>query len=283
MVQNFWARIPLKPLPCDEIIVNLLGRFGNQLFQLAYALQISEENNLPIRLLMQKGPFPFALGILGLKIDNGFKLVNGDFVRIEKPKHSYRCGFFEYTHLGAYYLPIQNPPRHLILNGYFQSERYFPSNSDELRKILLSKLSIDLKSEFEYEYVAHIRLGDYVTKKQVNAIHGHVDEIYLARALSQLGWDQSKKICVVTDDPNSFRILFPNYEKLVSKVQNTNQIEDFKTIARANNKIISNSTFSWWAAWVGQGNVVAPKKWYANMKILEEAKNDLLPANWTQL
>jgi hypothetical protein len=46
--------------------------------------------------------------------------------------------------------------------------------------------------------------------------------------------------------------------------------------------IIANSSFSWWGAWLNPGLdkiVVAPSKWFANGKRIE----DLLPASWVLL
>lgn len=282
MVRGKFKKLHAEPQACDEILVKLLGGFGNQLFQLAYALEISNNSGLPIRLNMQKGPRPFALGVLGIENNKSFRLSNGSFLNVDKVKHSYRCGFYEYKHHGGNFLSLNNPPRHLILNGYFQSAKYFQEISSQLRETLIATLAIK-SDESEYEYVVHIRLGDYVRKENILAIHGHINEDYLTRALQVLGWAEGFPLCIVTDDVISFRQLFPKYAELATKIQSSTLLEDFRLIASKKNKVISNSTFSWWAAWLGQGNVVAPKQWYFDDKILEESKKDLFPQNWILL
>jgi Glycosyl transferase family 11 len=282
MIQGPFRRVTTDAHPCDEILVKLLGGFGNQLFQLAYALALSHNFDLPIRLQMQKGPFPFALEVLGIENNQNFRLVDGNFIHVERPRHSFRCGFYEYKHHGSNFVPVINPPRHLILNGYFQSEKYFDSIALQLREILIKKLSLTLINS-HLEYVAHIRLGDYVRKRNISLVHGYIDESYLESALKQLGWSQGKPLIIVTDDVSSFRSLFPKYASLSYKIQSSGLLEDFRMIVSKQHKVISNSSFSWWAAWIGQGSVVAPKRWYLNEKLLENAKNDLFPKEWILL
>ncbi len=283
MLRKLFDPKPLDLVICDEIVVELLGGFGNQLFQLAYALEISQKEDLPFRFVMQKGPFPFALEKLGLKNNASFKLINDNFVQVKIPGHTRRCQFDKHVHHGAYFLPAEYNSRHILLNGYFQSEKYFVDVGDKLRKLLLNRLVSFDNNGFDFEYVAHVRLGDYVKKPNVSKVHGFLDEDYLSRALEYLMWDSTDKLCIVTDDLDSFRNLFPKHNKLASLVQSSSMFVDFAHILRGPNKVISNSTFSWWAAWLGEGKVVAPKKWYADPELLLSAKDDLFPANWTLL
>ena len=48
-------------------------------------------------------------------------------------------------------------------------------------------------------------------------------------------------------------------------MSNKNQIT-FNILSNATNMIMSNSTFSWWAAYLGSNKsvIVAPSKWYNN-------------------
>jgi hypothetical protein len=52
-------------------------------------------------------------------------------------------------------------------------------------------------------------------------------------------------------------------------------------MSRASDLIISNSTFSWWSAYISnkETNVVAPNKWFRD---LEDPKM-LIPEHWHQV
>ena len=58
------------------------------------------------------------------------------------------------------------------------------------------------------------------------------------------------------------------------------EIEDFISLAECKEQIISNSTFSWWAAYLSGGKVVAPKEWFAGALAKRCTTKDLLPENW---
>jgi hypothetical protein len=62
-------------------------------------------------------------------------------------------------------------------------------------------------------------------------------------------------------------------------------IEDFYLMSKCKHAIISNSTFSWWAAWLGDSNkklVIGPEKWF---KIGVDNYNnfDIIPNRWIKI
>jgi len=59
--------------------------------------------------------------------------------------------------------------------------------------------------------------------------------------------------------------------------------EDLRLMAACRNFVIANSSFSWWAAWLGEHSskrVVAPKRWFA---AATNDTRDLLPGGWLRI
>ncbi len=58
---------------------------------------------------------------------------------------------------------------------------------------------------------------------------------------------------------------------------------DLMTLSMCDSQIIANSSFSWWAAWLGEGEfVVYPKPWYGFA--LQNINTEMMfPEYWTAL
>lgn len=266
---------------CGEIEVTLQGGLGNQLFQLAYGLELSKASGTSLRLKRKRGSAPFRLNLFGLHEDRNYILENQEIVEIDKPEHKLFCRFYRYKYHGVDYRPIDSAPDHLKINGFFQSYKYFSTISADLRASLLKSIANELDSVPKIEVCVHVRLGDYIRKLNVQKVHGNITELYLQKALNSIGKEASHEILFVTDDVESFLKYFPQYKGANFRIQSSEMLKDFSTILLSRNKIISNSTFSWWAAWLGEGKVIAPIAWYADIGMSNSANRDLLPQIWT--
>lgn len=59
--------------------------------------------------------------------------------------------------------------------------------------------------------------------------------------------------------------------------------EDFRLLSACRHQIATNSSFSWWAAWLNPNadkTVVAPSRWFADASL---DTRDLIPEKWIQI
>ena len=131
----------------------------------------------------------------------------------------------------------------------------------------------------------HIRRGDYLTfgaHFSLCPIH------YFESAMDEMRREfPDTQFLIFTDDPDWCHGYFHGRSDahIVSeKVENTLQREmaEFALMTSCDSFIISNSTFSWWSAFLSQSeNVVVPNKWYNEALAHLDASKFLLP-HWKQ-
>ena len=107
----------------------------------------------------------------------------------------------------------------------------------------------------------HIRRTDFLT----NPNHNFVGLEYYKKALDK--FDDSTNVLVLSDDSKwcHEQSLFQDDRFMISDSESG--YIDMCLMSMCTDFIIGNSTFSWWAAWLGnKGKVIAPKNWFPDNK-----------------
>lgn len=266
-----------------SICVELQGGLGNQLFGWAAGFALSKKLNSKLTLdssnliargyelddfrLSESTPSANTRG----KGSRGFTLI-GDVFEEESFRYDTR---FE---------RIVKPK---TLRGYFQSWKYFDLYENEIKSnIILKKESdslIRLSDELEKYRVLgmHIRRGDYIGLENY---HGLTSSTYFKNAVQIIQkLSGFEKIMVFSDQIDIAKEVFPGGDYYISSKELSSSPETLILMSRCNSLIGSNSSFSWWAGYIGQsGSAVRifPRPWFTNSSI---DSRDLLPPNWLTL
>lgn len=259
-----------------RIILN--GGFGNQLFQLATATEYAVTNALKVTLNFNPGTRNFALESLGLKLNQSYKpIVREGILFYEEEASCKKCVFSKYEEQDFVYNPIPKDFAHIQMSGYFQSPRYFDFISDALKKFLSVKLN--LKKRDEEMLLVHARLGDMATNPTSRAFHGLISDDYVLDALKILDAENAT-LKVVTESKETLFAELPRLASRADFIQTSTMEDDFRTLCEAKKLVISNSTFSWWAAWISGAEVVAPRAWFTPEVLKKNPTRDLFPPQW---
>jgi len=251
------------------------GRLGNQMFQYATLKSIALKNNykysIPDHTQIKKdGCFDFTNNTwIEFKLDlfDGFDIVcpllNVSFSNIyQEPKFEFNSEIFDI-------------PDNTSIEGYFQSYKYFEEFKQEILKDFTFKPSILDKcnseiSKYTNPVSIHIRRGDYVNHPGF----WNITPEYIQEAFNHFN-DDEYTFLIFSDDLEWCKQIFP---KEVIFIEG-NQFEDLCLMSLCDHNIISNSSYSWWGAYLNKNEkkrVIAPKNWFIPSKPL----NDLYPNNW---
>ncbi len=180
-------------------------------------------------------------------------------------------------------------PEPVLLADWFQSERHFANRAAEIRQLLdvpyLSPTFDRLRNEVAVPgaVAVHFRRGDLL--KKCNSAFAIQSPSYYEQAARLVAERTgATRFYVFTDDPAWARtaVKLPGTTTIVSGPAGGSAIDDFRLMQLATHVVMSNSTFSWWAAWLGErpgSCIVAPAAW--NVKGCRQPQ--LLPSRWTVL
>ncbi len=249
-----------------KIVVEISGGLGNQLFQLAAAKNLDNQgykvfidsiyNEINGFRVTKINDFASALGIPAIKrslfLKNLLKVAIVRKIYVSKLRKN---TIFEKMNFGKPIISTNN--MNFRLFGYWQNI----SLANEIRY----RLSELLKSPPIDAIALHVRRGDYLSKQ--HDLHGALDGRYYLKALEKLNQKRSnQKIVIFTDSPEIVKQ--EEWIQLLnsSKVSFSDSIDPWETLmemARYSTIICSNSTFSWWAAFIGEDReVFMPDLWF---------------------
>lgn len=245
------------------------GRFGNQMFQYAALIGFAKKSNLKYGFPESNSKIIKKIG--ELQYDERFELDDCFNLKYDYPSVNPEYYFFENN-------IFCKLPDNTDINGYFQSEKYFVNVIDEIKSQFTFKSHIieESKTLFQNaeEYVSvHIRRGDYVNLQDYHTL---LNSEWYKNAMSLFLTD---KFLFFSDDIEWCK---NEFGKKYLYAENTNKFVDMCTMSRCAGHIIANSSFSWWAAYLGGNKTVAPKSWFGP-KISYKNNLDIYPKNWIVL
>jgi hypothetical protein len=265
------------------IYCNLKGGLGNMLFQIAAAksIAIDTNNDCSFPNLISHLQYLDSDGVYNPSLKH-----SSDYMQLLK---NLKCvPITEYVYLKEYpfeYVETQISKQNTLINGFFQSEKYFKHNRQEILDYLdFSFISKDYLAE-KYEFInnvrttsIHVRRGDYVNHPSHHPTQSN--EYYMQGV--EILKDETDLFVIFSDDIQWCK------DNLI--LENVVYIEDEKDyielylMSLCDNNIISNSSFSWWGAWLNENprkKVIGPLKWFG--AAIQHNTGDILPENWIKI
>lgn len=225
----------------DYVLPLIAGGLGNNLFMIANAYAKAKKYNKKLYLPKK--------GIDQEYIENVFK--NFDFLE-------------EYVDNQVYNLVVPSDTTHTLYSGYFQSEKCFDEYSEEIKDVFgppldfVNRIRLEIPALFAKETTAiNVRKGDYLYYPNY---HPTVSKEYIFEALKQV---PSEQYLIVSDDiPWCKQNL--NIDGAIY-LEGYKRYEQLWILSMCHHFIISNSSFSWWGAYLSRNKnklVIAPETWY---------------------
>lgn len=265
------------------IYIYLRDRLGNNLFQIAAGASHAKKLGVPFKALTC---FPDRLSAPdNCLLKEYLEPFRKSILRKIDFSDNYPKNVNMYNEIKFSYdpLPLQ---KEIILNGYFQSEKYF----DEETVRDLFQIDPDTESYIQQRYgsilqlkpvAIHVRRGDYL---RLEYKHPVCRMSYFKKAMAC--FDMGTSFLVISDDIawckkhfKGDRFYFGEKEKALT---------DLYLQSMCAHNIISNSTFSWWGAWLNPNpdkKVIYPSPWFG-IRVRTSKKfdtTDLCPDSWISI
>jgi len=231
------------------IYVQITGRLGNNLFQIAIAHFLAIKHNTDFVMVYNQNN-KYEQEYISYFPDLSWKPRNS----IIKVDHRFSekcqgvCCFDFHPEIEKF-----TGTGDLFLDGYFQNELYFKKNREQLKKLFLKRNIPKIDGFF-----IHVRRGDYVNHPVYTIDYSN----YFKKAIKHFPSDS--KFYIVSDDLPYCKTwnLFENIEK---EFMDLDTLETLHFMAGCRGGICANSSFSWWGAWLSSREIVTmPKQWINN-------------------
>jgi len=247
------------------VATTLTGRLGNQIFEIATAMAVALDNNVPYLVPNVAGGSECYF--------NHFPLFDPAIHKVENIDRERDHGFKK----------IQYKPN-LKIEGYRQSEYYFKHRRKEVLEAF----------KFHYHFMEgiislHVRRGDLLTHQKVTPI---VKINFYDRAIKHFTDLGYSNFLIFSDDipwcKENFKqnVHFTFQENTEGVTEQETAKNELALMSCCEGQIISNSSYSWWGAWLNQNPnkiVIAPHKsqWFGAFTRLN--MNDVIPNEWIQI
>ena len=255
----------------------LTNGLANNLFQIATGATLARRNNTEYVACTIEETVPN-----GMTFSDFINQYQGNTLRDVNFVEGIPEDSIEYIQPGFNYSPIEYFDK-IRLSGYFQSEKFFDKEYVRelfaLDKERLSYIMGKYGHLLNQEIISiHVRRGDYVNRPLRQPV---CCMPYFRRAIDYFGKD--KQYFVFSDDVKwckkrfiGSNFHFPDRESPVT---------DLYLQSLCTHNIISNSSYSWWGAWLNNNPdkvVLVPKTWFG-IQMSDYDLSDLIPEEWIKI
>lgn len=279
------------------IIVSINGGLGNQLFQYAFGKHLAhlhhDEVYFDLSVFDNPGHREFALHHFNVAIKEAgqaqlpftfrknfrkFGLISRMLNKVLYPYQIITQKQFNFD--ASYLKKIENA----YYWGSWQSEQYFSEVKgliqDEFtfkeNHFLDEEQDIHQKIKASNAICLHVRRGDYIGNK----LHPVCDISYYQQAINLIAEKVENPYFFIFSDDISWCENNVSTDWQHEFVNTGETWRDFRLMSYCKHFIIANSSFSWWAAYLGKDEdkiVISPKKWFKN---IDYCTKDLRPEMW---
>ena len=274
------------------------GRMGNQMFQYAALVGIAKQCGFDFRIPDHSSASYFNRKVGAniiteyhelqhcfemLHCGDRYGLIDGDEIELHE-SHEFCEELFKEC------------PNHVTLNGYFQSEKYF-KNAEKLVRLdfrfkehIIEEVEDHFSSYLNEEPVCILVRDFNPDYDYPNCENNHINippEFY-EKSIDILGRDRMYIICSNNIELTKKQEVFQGDNFIFNEVVPTDIYKghfDLCLMSMCQDFIISNSTFAWWGAWLGNGigkRVLIPTPWYGP-GLSHINTDDLYPDEWEKI
>lgn len=274
------------------ISTRFIGRLGNSMFQVAACMSYAKKYGYEWAVPFDARESAIHRVYPNLpKTKQGF---NG------QPKNGYDAAqyeFYEWPRWGD----------NITLQGFFQSEKFFENVKDQVKQMF----QLPHIADYEDFVSIHVRRGDFVkyaksfppigeqylydamgyfsVKSNIRKFLFFSDDIQWCKDFAAKGFQFE-----VNEGGRHYKVM--TEDLTIEFFEDSNEHTSLSVMASCKHHIIANSTFSWWAAYLGHNPdrvIVCPnsRDWYgpensvvtyAKSRGLEPCRN-LIPEGWVQI
>lgn len=283
-----------------RVRVRLLGRLGNQLFQVAAALKLQNLEG-PVRVYARPEQSSDLEQLLGdaVKARSPYRLLRFGVVpyfrrprlrrlvllltwiprRLSRSRILYQRPEDSFTSKGSSAQSWKRPP---VLVGYFQNRTWYELADERVVDEIIGRWS-DRITRRPGEVAVHLRLGDYLDlghAPQVDFYNSSIDRILAGAEIGGVVFVGQEEATV--KDHGFADLLHALCQRGISvEYSNGSALEDLMLLAGCQHAVIGNSTFAWWGARIGDGLwsdkprfVMCPRPWFSSRQ------SDLARTQW---
>jgi len=239
------------------------GNFGNHLFQIASTIGIATKNG-------HEYAFP--------------KWQYAPYFNFNFPLYDPKIKYQVLQEHGYHYSDLTISDGNYDLNGWFQSEKYF--NKEAVRACFKFKPEniIEVKERYKgvlskKNILISVRRGDFVN----NPYYFQLDYSYYFLGILKNFSDWKERALIFTsDDINYCKKHFKFLPNAVF-IEKSNTVEQLILGSLCDDFVISNSTFSWWLAWLGEKEgtkIIRPIQNFRGKFMVVNNDKDYFPDRW---